>query len=597
MENIVILYKVPWTASSLNQPYFMSDTARDNYLNTLQHKTVLQNVNINFKTRLSLELKVAIDISEAETYNYAKIVYNNKNYFACIMDYEQISVNKTRLYLERHALAEQSNFLDLFQQFQISKCTLANYKYGKSANIKVPEFRVQKTLLKPSENLHDGDFEEYLIYYTASGSVKKLTVHPHNFFIAFLDASIFKSSIADSVISVFGEKTQYVVCFFNDDGNLILNCKLHTESPVPSDTDGTCNFYPTSRATLDRLSPYIKSLFFTSIPIGEDNNGNQYFPYKLSQMTYGIEGSAAVFRTVAFCSDSDDYYSVEIPVSKSELFTSIEARIYSLSNKFEINCYEFITESGTIYINFKYIFSINGSEILGEVIGQSDSVYTNNAKRFQFELGDSTTYLIDQASNFDAQNRYYDALTRNATNKMSKLGGIQAATQIATGVIQGATGIGMAAMRGGGGGLGMAAEGAGNIIRGIGSIAETEAKITAYQNERALTMKQEKAKPDEVQTGGSSAINIYSQHGLVHLVKETPFDEDVLYFNSQIRFYGIDAYLIRDYIDFTEFSYENNFYLKANAIIKNDVFVDKPIYDDLYNLLSNGCRYFIVNNT
>lgn len=596
MENIVILYKVPWTASSLNQPYFMSDTARDNYLNTLQHKTVLQNVNINFKTRLSLELKVAIDISEAETYNYAKIVYNNKNYFACIMDYEQISVNKTRLYLERHALAEQSNFLDLFQQFQISKCTLANYKYGKLANIKIPEFRVQKTLLKPSEHLNDGDFEQYLIYYTADGSVKKLTTRPHNFFIAFLDVSIFKTVINDFVESLFGEKTQYVVCFFNTDGNLVLNCKLHTENPIVKDIDGSCNFYPASRATLDNLSPYIKSLFFTSIPIGVDNEGNQYFPFKLAQMTYKPTAETQSF-TVAFCSDSDDYYSVEIPVSKNELFTSIEARIYSLANKFEIKCYEFITESGTIYINFKYIFSLNGTQLLGEVDGQSDSVYTNNAKRFQFELGDSTTYLIDQASNFDAQNRYYDALTRNATDKMSQLGGIQAVTQITSGVIQGAAGIGMAAIGVGAGGFGMGAEGAGNIIRGIGSIAETEAKITAYQNERALTMKQEKAKPDEVQIGGSSAINIYSQHGLVHLVKETPFDEDILYFNSQIRFYGIDAYLTRDYIDFTEFSYQNNFYLKANAIIKNDVFVEKPIYDDLYNLLSNGCRYFIVNNT
>lgn len=597
MENTVILYKVPWTASSLNQPYFMSDTARDNYLNTLDHKVALQNVNINFKTRLTLELKVAIDISEAETYNYAKIVYNNKNYFACIMDYEQISVNKTRLYLERHALAEQSNFLDLFQQFQISKCTLANYKYGKSANIKVPEFRVQKTLLKPSENLNDGDFEEYLIYYTASGSVKKLTVHPHNFFIAFLDASIFETNINDFVESVFGEKTQYVVCFFNTTGNIVLNCKLHSESPLVKDTDGTCNFHPASRATLDSLSPYIKSLFFTSIPIGEDNDGNQYFPYKVSQMTYKIPNSEAVDFTVAFCSDSDDYYSVEIPVSKSELFTSIEARIYSLANKLEINCYEFITESGTIYINYKYIFSINGTEILGEVDGQSDSVYTNNAKRFQFELGDSTTYLLDQDSNFDAQNRYYDALTRNATDKIGQLGGIQGVIQVVSGIVQGAAGGGMAMLGVGAGGLGMGAEGVNNILRGIGSFAETDAKITAYENERSLAMKQEKAKPDEVQIGGSSAINIYSQHGLVQLVKEVPFDEDLLYFNSKIRFYGIDAYLTRDYIDFTEFAYQNNFYLKANAIIKNDVFIEKPIYDDLYTLLSSGCRYFIVNDT
>lgn len=597
MENTVILYKVPWTASSLNQPYFMSDTARDKYLNTLDHKTVLQNVNINFKTRLSLELKISLDISEAETYNYAKIIYNNKNYFACIMDYEQISVNKTRLCLERHAISEQSNFLDLFQQFQISKCTLANYKYGKSANIKIPEFRVQKKLLKPSENLNDGDFEQYLIYYSANGSPKKLTTRPHNFFIAFLDTSIFQTSINNVVESIFGEKTQYAVCFFNTDGHIVLNCKVHNENSTTRDTDGTCNFYPASYSTLNSLSPYIKSLFFTSIPIGEDNDGNQYFPYKVAQITYKTAGSEALNSTVVFCSDSDDYYSVEIPVSKNELFTSIEARIYSLSNKFEINCYEFISESGTIYINFKYIFSINGSEILGEVIGQSDSVYTNNAKRFQFELGDSTTFLLDEASNFDAQNRYYDALTRNATDRMSQLGGIQAVTQITSGVVQGFAGAGMAAMGAGASGLGTAAEGFNNIIRGIGSIAETDAKITAYQNERALTMKQEKAKPDEVQTGGSSAINIYSQHGLVHLVKEIPFDEDVSYFNSQIKFYGIDAYLTRDYIDFTEFSYQDNFYLKANAIIKNDVFIEKPIYDDLYSLLSNGCRYFIVNNT
>lgn len=596
MENIVILYKVPWTASSLNQPYFMSDTARDNYLNTLGHKTILQNVNINFKARLSLELKVAIDISEAETYNYAKIIYNNKNYFACIMDYEQISVNKTRLYLERHAISEQSNFLDLFQQFQISKCTLANYKYGKSANIKVPEFRAQKKLLKPSENLNDGDFEQYLIYYSANGSSKKLTTRPHNFFIAFLDASIFQTSINSVVESVFGEKTQYAVCFFNTDGHIVLNCKVHTENPTVSDTDGTCNFYPASYSRLNSLSPYIKSLFFTSIPIGEDDDGNQYFPYKVAQITYKTAASEALNSTVVFCSDSNDYYSVEIPVSKSELFTSIEARIYSLANKLEIKCYEFITESGTIYINFKYIFSLNGTQLLGEIDGQSDSVYTNNAKRFQFELGDSTTFLIDEASNFDAQNRYYDALTRNATDRMSQLGGIQTVTQITSGVMQAAAGAGMGAMGVGAGGLGMAAEGFNNIIRGIGTIAETDAKITAYQNERTLTMKQEKAKPDEVQIGGSSAINIYSQHGLVHLVKEVPFDEDMAYFNSQIRFYGIDAYLTRDYIDFTEFSYQDNFYLKANAIIKNDVFIEKPIYDDLYSLLSNGCRYFIVNN-
>ena len=180
---------------------------------------------------------------------------------------------------------------------------------------------------------------------------------------------------------------------------------------------------------------------------------------------------------------------------------------------------------------------------------------------------------------------------------MAQLGGIQSVIQIISGIVQASAGGGMALIGVGAGGLGMAAEGTNNILRGIGTIAETDAKITAYQNERSLTMKQEKAKPDEVKIGGSSAINIYSQNGLVQLVKETPLDEDILFFNSQIRFYGIDAYLIRDYIDFTEFSYQNNFYLKSNAIIKNDVFIEKPIYDDLYNLLSNGCRYFIINNS
>lgn len=592
MNNTVVLYKVPWTSSSLNQPYFISDIARDSYLNNLENIKVLENVNIHLEPKLFLELIIPIDITEAENYNFAKIIYNGKNYFATVSDYEQISVDRTKLYLERHSLSEYTNFLNLFQQYKINKCTLNDYSYGKEANIQKQEFRVKEKLL-----LGNTDFYIRLAWEYLNENYDSSTRF-FNFYILYLDNGAFNASSENAEffnITVFGEKTQYKVLFIPEDSTNIYY-KRYQPDEMGGGTYELDKFtFTVSSKILDALSPYIKAVFYTALPCGkyEDNkyvlpNGFTLYPFS-NEISGKINNSDGVIFQAAL---DTDYYYIEYQVDDiKKLFTQLKFRFYSVDNEIIINIYDFINKTGKITFRYNYIFNINGTQCIGYISSNAlDSVKNSRIKWFQIPLGDSTTYLLDSESLFEAENKYYQALTRNTIKQNTISGGVQSSVQIASGVVQG-IGAGISGQVGG------MSEGIANTLRGIGTIADTVNKNAAYSQQRSLMAKQEKAKPDEVQRGLSAAAEIYSQGGSVTIIEEVPFDEDYNDFLANLHYYGVETYLFRESIDISEFEYDGHFFIQSIAIIKNNVFIERQIYDDLYSLLSNGCRYFIVDGT
>lgn len=592
MNNTVVLYKVQWTASSLNQPYFMSDTARDSYLESLVQKIVLENVNISLKPNLFLELIIPLDITESESYNYAKIVYNNKTYFANITDYEQISVNRTKLYLERHSLSEQTNFLDLFHQFKISQCTLNDYKYGLNANICKQEFRTIQKIYDISHKTN------CYLEVVGENELQKTGIEYYKFYILFVDVGAFAyNPVTDEALyndNIYGEKVQYKLIFIPAD-----NTKIYYKRFIPDELGGGTfeeDFISNagiSQSLLNELSPYIKAMFFTSLPLSKIHNDGLTLSnyYNLLDYNSTIKANPAIkfYQTIVFHGADSSYYTIDYFLQNNkQLFTKLLFRCYSVTNEIEIPVYEYLTMFGTITIKFNYVFSINGTQCIGIIYsGNTESVKGNKTRYFQVSLGDSTTFLLDSDSNFEAENKYYQALTRNAVKQNIASGLVQSGTQIVSGAIQAGTGLAN-------GNPFSVSEGSANVVRGIGTIADTVLKNKYYKRERSLMAENEKAKPDQLMQGASASIEMYTQNGSHVLIEEEPFEEDYNDFISNLHYYGVETYLFRESILLDELSYDNHFFLQATAIIKDNGYIERQIYDDLYSLLSNGCRYFIV---
>lgn len=609
MDNEIILYKVKWSFNSLIQPYYLSDSSRDTYLETCQPiKTNSTNVNIKLGFNREISLKVPIDIVNIKSYNFAAVKYNGLWTYSYIIDMEHISVNMTRLELRRHTITEKTNYFSYFKYFTLKKATFKDL-----------DFTINKKFFSPDNFRYYKRTEEMNLSFNENIDGADITTNTtkRDFLIVYVKNGLFTE---DSLI-LYNEPVQYdiiVIPIYNtENGGIDSNTSLFIRGPnrapyIGNYTGSATNWYTRGEvaAYLDSISPNIITLTYTSL----------YVPNRIIPND-SLLTDVLPFYGVAFNSDKlprctlfrildtkynylrtpyEPYYSNVINYD-SNPFNKIILSFYSPDNFIEIETGKYYSDAASInnislIIRMQYILNPVGTELLVRVL--NNNLYTAEQYRniyndvYSFKLGDSTSYTLDSEALFMAENRYYEALTRNTNDRTFRSSLTNSITNTAIGASQMGFGAGMLAN--GGGGLGQISMGVGNIIRGISDAVQGGIAIDAYTKEREYLAKQESEKPDMFYQGGTASIRKGFYNGNFIMSMYIPYVEDLNFFLSKLRIYGTECYIVRDNLDnLDEFVNENKFFISGTAV-KNDDSLDNREHNDLINLLHNGSIYEII---
>lgn len=124
MDNKIFGYNVKYTTNGNLQPYFKSVSARDTFMESCFVKQLNSTgLNINFLNGLKFNFVVNVDITQIEDINFVKVVYNEKEYYGYIVDFEMVSVNRTLIYVSRAPLYEIIDFHSYFSMFFCTRKT------------------------------------------------------------------------------------------------------------------------------------------------------------------------------------------------------------------------------------------------------------------------------------------------------------------------------------------------------------------------------------------------------------------------------------------------------------------------------------------
>lgn len=601
--NSVTLYKAPWNFSTLYQPYFMSDTARDSYLANLEHFNVPYNgnVNIHFDYNLELSVIIPIDFVSAVDYNFCSIVYNNRKFYCNILDYKQVSVGRTELQLRRHIISERTNYFQYFEKFQISRATFSeNFSYGLNTKFVLPTMRTILKRTTPAMDMHT---------LNAAGAEITERTYYRPFYVLYLDSSVINTGIPQ--VKLYGQVTQYVICIIPavlnhytfDYPNINSNKVNYREEGYF--TEGEPNYNVLSQYSetlyydiLNKLSPKIKAIELVFMPLSLDSD---MLPYVWKKASFvGIDDFEFLIldQTKLVSTDSEgtfkssfnEYFSFDIDISQQNLFCNLTLIFGIDENRLTIPIAEKKNSSGILEVRVIYLMDINGSSYQVRIVGDNNSVKQNidSVKSFPFLCDYS--FLLDQDANFDAQNKYYDAMTRNAKRQKVVGGLINAGTEFALGGTQ----LSFSSKMGQSGKMANTAMGIGNIIRGVGTVANMVNDVSAYEKERDLYRANEKAKPDQLVSGDNAYARGIEWEGQISYLLEIPFTEDYNSWLDDKETYGIECDIHRNIIDINEFLVNDKFFLQALPVKKDNSILQVQEYNEMYSLIKDGCRYFIV---
>lgn len=531
----ITLYASPYIYGGVNQPYFKNSQAVEIFLNGLA-KTAVNASYTNIKLDFNYELSLSVDlnVTEVKNYNFAKIEYNNATFYAYIVDFQFQNFRMTNLQLKRAVLFERPNYFQYFENFLISKATVADFtKYNYNSKHRIPNDYVK--------------FQAAISTADKSNCVFVFCYFPSNFNIE----NRFLSS---------GLEYNFCVLAFKVNGTVL----------------GLPNF---NYDLIEKISPYIISMLAV--------------PYT-SQSSFTSENVNIENKEFVRIKSLSLYYSKELITASP--FVSYRIYLGSPSNAIDIDMYKFYNPFDKNYkctISCKIIVSPSSLEYVTHVSSTVSNALIAQESEFYsvFSLSPIITFSISSEQSFKAQNLYYDALTKNELNSIAGTGLTQAAVQLSTGVQQ--IGMGAGAMN-----LGEIGLGAGNINRGFGSIADTWIKTDQFKEKRKLISEQEKSKPATTEKGQGIGAIFYSfgvtEQAFAIIIEMRPSSNDEQTMLDEAKYYGVECYCEEDTFDFEYHTYNGSFYIEAVAKLKDTSTLTSIEYNEMVTLMSSGLRYKIL---
>lgn len=562
MQNIVTFYKLPFVYGGVTQPYFASDTDRDNFLNTIEKSIVLNNVGIYLQFNYKCDLVIQIDYTTIVDYNFAVIQYNNKKYFANILDIELVSVNKSKCKCIRNPLFEKTNYLQYFTDFKILKSTFKELNYNENSKFFFPR-----------------DYRYYGNEYPITFKNKSKDVKFKKFYVFYVDPQIVNVTYVENVISINDISTNYSILLVPvlPDYYAAVGLVNYTKELIKSSIENI----------LQVKSDYVLKFEVLFLPVWENTNsdGITFYSFLSPATITGIDGVQTKYG---------EYIGL-ISMNNIKLNTTIVGDIFSVfdvyfgepDNKLTLELYKY----KEINITLTFCLSLNSTDLLVEIIGTNDSI-ENYRKFYTYSLTSRMSYVITSKSTFLSENRYYDALTINTLQNMGKHVMIDTAFSMG----QGAIGIiGGAAS----GNPQSAMSGVGNYLSAGQSLAGYVVDRDKFESDRKLLAAQEQEKSGRGSANGNATLfaNIYEN--FIYVIENKIFSSDMSAIESDLNLYGIDCFCEEDDFNFDLHNVNGYFYLSAIAVLKYPTTLSTLEYNILYNVLKNGCRYkiFDSNNT
>lgn len=617
MNNSVTLYKTKYTIGTIEQPYFNSTSSRDSFLLTQSPYTVnLNQPNIHFDYELNLELVLPLDYTVAQSYNLAKIVYNSKEYFAYIVDMQQLSVGQVKLILHRAVLFENVDYFSKFKNFRISKSTFADgYSYNRNTAFFKPNFRYYRKYKKI-----EAGYNKY--YYR--NEQKSLTTWNINGMVRF--AVLFFSEIPArttlgyipnsqdyDIKNFFGCSAQYSCCFIplKDDSNssnlVSFDCVTSTSGDwITSSQRTEVKYYPDLKRILDLSAPFLISSKILEFPAAFSTNPiapfffyNEPLTFKKDEETIDV-GYMLYSTSCNLSSIIDEYVSFNYNFESN--FGEMRVYLYSYGNYVEIDKSLFCDgDDNGFRCSIWYFISSHGMDILPVIrpLG-NESVEVNfigtgadnsvGAIQSVMEANIDLQYILTSEANFDAQNSYYDAMTASVKNEKIVRGSLQAAGDAVLGMTQ----LAGAAQFTGNYSTELQTAGASNIIRGVFKAFDVAVESFYYDQQRDYNKKNEKNKPDENFGASTGLVNLFQSREVFYSIEEIPFPSDYSEWQSTIQLYGIECNLFETSLNKTTKIVGNNIFIKAIATMADDATLDAQTYNELYSFLKSGLLYNII---
>ena len=594
--NKIVLYTVPFNYGDIKQPYFMTDSSRDFYFSQLHHKQVnFDNVNIKIDFNYELIVKVNIDIVEAEDYNFAIVTYNDKNLYCHIMDSEQISFGFSRLMLRRFILAEKTNYLQYFKDFMISKATFPYLNYGVGAKIFLPDYLRYKRLVMFPKIYLNNSFTECEM-------------------LPFYQVMLTNNAFDRPSVNVFKDNVQMKMVLIPvvdaNDINRTFGIKTHFNTYEGLNDDFG---YDVVSTLLNNLSPYIISASLTYLPCVKlvvpsfreyNASTGEYTDKTNSEITLiGYRGEIVrssgtnPISTFAIEDVGENFYEIRFTGEEETLLEKHQYYMFSRNNSIIVEPSRFY-KNGSISYNIRFLFipTLTSTQILCKVYSPDywDTIENNagDADQIIFNLNDSASFIVDSAENFKAQNKYYDALTRNTNDYKIAMGVANTVENFGVGATQIGMGVAMSSVIPTAG-LSQISMGAGNMIRGLTEIGKTAADVEQYTEERKLNALQEQSKPSESNISGAASVSAVEQKGKIFFICEKPLEEDLSFFYRNLYNFGVKTSLVRGAIDIEEFIKDGEFFIKAIAE-RNELILNTREYNEMLKYLNAGSIYFII---
>lgn len=642
--NKITLYKVPWAFGSIRQPYFLSDTARNNFFNGLTDtvQAVENGVGIKIGYNYEIECVCNIDITVAQDYNFGIVTYNNHDYYADIIDMEMVNVNRTRIQFRRNAIIENTNYLQHFKNFTISKMTLKSDIYtlshtptGVGYSLTLDQSTTKKFLFTDYFREYKRNLDiEILSHRPADGNWNNVVAFPCIVILATYEESWDSRNVA----KYYGEPTGYRIGiiplpYFNGpaqsgnskayvqdvrirwigaDNPYDYDSHTYTIRDVQYPSTGVADDKSNMYGLLSKLSPYTCQAMFTKVLCFRDSDtGTIRLPYIYNGLELvAPEGSAegaycfwventTAYDDITFQPFNEDFYfdlSFDLDDNKVSVnyFKKLNFKFFNSSQEIEINVRDFIGKDSeghlvcNVHCELKQIFSMLGTQLLVQFYAQNqiDSIELQEPLyKKVISFNDSTNITVEASADFNANNRYYMSMANNAISQHVTAQNIQAGSQLITAgaqtllAVTGSSGAGIMAV--------------GNAIRGVASYAAGLSDKYHMQEAARLQKKNEESKPDTVEGNFSAASSFLSLSEIVVCIESLPFQEDYEHWLNDSETYGFDCELFENTLNVEDLESSNNFSLSAVAEVADDT-LNARDYTEMYEFLK-GCNYKVYS--
>ena len=558
----------------------------------------------------------------------------------------------------------------LFKNFNISKTDIYPFDFSKNRKYLLPETSEYITKYFSSKLKYENHYatdvngDKVLPYYFNSDpSSEKFVKVDKIKDVKFMDFLILYVSYEEGAITkeIYCGKEpltykiylvpiyQLAKYFYNgaftnrtDEFDLLIT--RYSDNPIPSvRIDGvnyenlySCNVFDLDRQyiysmvkSLNSISPYITSVEFCKLPVVSVDVKNFtknvcLFPFRCDRETvgdidfivptsfpYNRNNSGNYFERAEYFYYETDFSRIleNKKVLSNECFD--EQTIYILGSKIcTLKAKDYIYENTNAYckIIFDFIPTPTSIFITYQIITKEGCALPNVSVKSAVQLNRSTTLVYDSAAAFNAENKYYDALTENAIDQYTTRKLFQGANEMFSGSTQMGAGITSGYLKNPIGAVVGLTQGINNIMRGIFTFNEMAQVSEQMREERDLKKKQAQAKPDEFVIGSGANVasfqtdkvmysdennDIRYDYSLDFVVEEKLItDNDFKVKDNLAYLYGLECYCFEENI--IELFPSDNFYIKVIAQL-NDGTTYASEYSEMIKLLDEGHRFFIVS--